>query len=428
MQIRKFSWIVLLLFSTIVLFACDGGGGSSGGGTSSDGGMGTVSFSLTDSTTDQYRGVYITIIDLQICSNRGGSLDSSDSDCNWMSLDPPDDMQFPLTYNLLELVNGVTEAIGSGEFSAGEYHQVRLIIGHQPEFENNLLGDPHPEANYVILNDGMDTIKPLKVPSGPETGLKLVHSFTVGDGEIKELVLDFDACRSVIKAGNSGMYILKPTIKVIEPEDKVDIEGRVTDYTVTDDSDLANPIIGARVSAQISDGLSATVIRSTPTDDKGDYRLSLLSPDQIYNIVAYSTGKSPQCIAFRYNDPDFQFPDLPLDFELSEPADSVTVSGSVIVDGVTENFPLVITVYAELDCAHPDGEGYVELTQVLNGNITETSSGVFKYTIELPTYDSEVTYYVVASAEGYIPDTGTAVASAGDTEVIVEPLVISPGE
>jgi hypothetical protein len=274
----------------------------------------------------------------------------------------------------------------------------------------------------------MDTIKPLKVPSGPETGLKLVHSFTVGDGEIKELVLDFDACRSVIKAGNSGMYILKPTIKVIEPEDKVDIEGRVTDYTVTDDSDLANPIIGARVSAQISDGLSATVIRSTPTDDKGDYRLSLLSPDQIYNIVAYSTGKSPQCIAFRYNDPDFQFPDLPLDFELSEPADSVTVSGSVIVDGVTENFPLVITVYAELDCAHPDGEGYVELTQVLNGNITETSSGVFKYTIELPTYDSEVTYYVVASAEGYIPDTGTAVASAGDTEVIVEPLVISPGE
>jgi hypothetical protein len=434
MQIRKFFWIVLSLFSTIVLFACDGGGGSSGGGTSADGGTGTVSFSLTDSTTDQYRGVYITIIDLQICSNRGGTSDPPDNDCNWMSLDPPDGMQFPLTYNLLKLVNGVTEAIGSGEFSAGEYHQVRLIIGHQPELENNLLGEPHPEANYVILNDGNDTIKPLKVPSGPETGLKLVHSFTVGDEEVKELILDFDACRSVVKAGNSGIYILKPTIKVIDSEDKIYIDG-----TVTDNSDPRNPPIGgASVSAQISDGLSATVVRSTITDgadtendlQEGEYILTLLSPDQIYNIVAYSDGKSPQCIAFRYNDPDFQFPDLPLEFALSEPAASVTVSGGVIVDGVTENFPLVITVYTELDCAHPDGEGYVELTQVLNENITETSSGVFEYTIDLPTYDFAVTYYVVASAEGYIPDTGTAVASAGDIEVNVDPdsLVISPIE
>ncbi|MGD8947786.1 MAG: DUF4382 domain-containing protein, partial [Desulfobacterales bacterium] len=140
MQIKKSFWIVILLFSTIVFFACDGGGGSTGGGTSADGGTGTVSVGLTDSTTDQYRAVYITIVDLQICSDRVGS---SDNDCNWMSLDPPDGMQFPLTYNLLKLVNGVTEAIGSGEFSAGEYHQVRLIIGHQPEFENNLLGDPH---------------------------------------------------------------------------------------------------------------------------------------------------------------------------------------------------------------------------------------------------------------------------------------------
>ena len=227
------------LLPTIVLLACSGGGGSSSG---SDG-TGTLSVSLTDSTTDQYRGVYITIIDLQICSNRG---ESNDNDCNWMSLDPPDDMQFPLTYNLLKLVNGVTEAIGSGEFSAGEYHQVRLIIGRQPELENNLLGEPHPKANYVILNDGNNTIKPLFVPSGPQTGIKLVHPFTVDAGQIKELILDFDACRSVVKAGNSGMYILKPTIKVIEPEDKVDIDGMVTD-----NSDPATPISGALVGAGV---------------------------------------------------------------------------------------------------------------------------------------------------------------------------------
>lgn len=426
MQIRKLFLVMVLLLLTIGILACDGGG-SSGGGD----GTGTVSLSLTDSTTDQYRAVYFTITDLQICANYS---DSPDNDCNWSSLDPPDGMQFPITYNLLKLVNGVTEAIGSGEFSAGKYNQIRLIIGDSPELENNLLGEPHPEANYVILNDGNDTIKPLKIPSGFNTGLKLVHSFTVGAGEIKELVLDFDACRSVVKAGNSGKYILKPTIKVIEPEDKVDIAGMVTD-----DSDPVNPnpMGGTSVSAQISDGLSATVVRSTTTDggdienglDEGEYILSLLSPNQIYNIVAYTAGYSPACTAYRDYDPENEYPELPLDFELSVPVlGFVKVSGEVSVDGVIESdFPLVITIFTDLECNHPGGEGYVELTEVTD--ITDNNDdGVFEYQIDLPKYGSTVTYYVVASSEGYIPDTGMAEILEGDTTFTVEPLTISPDE
>jgi hypothetical protein len=353
-----------------------------------------------------------------------------------MSIGPPEDKPFPQTYNLLKLVNGVTEAIGSGEFSAGKYNQVRLIIGLQPEFETNLLGDYHPEANYVILNDANDTVVPLKVPSGPQTGLKLVHLFTVGSGEIKELVLDFDACKSVIKAGNSGKYILKPTIKVIEPIDKIDIDG-----TVSDDSDPAVPIVGALVSAQISDGLSTTVVRSTITEDDnadtdmvdetGYYKLSLLSPNQIYNVVAYSSGYYPECVAFRYEDPQGNPPDLPLNFSLVEipEANEVTVSGEVEVDGVVGiDFPLVITVYTELDCGHPDGEDYVELTQAVN--ITY-NTGIFEYDIILPSYDvapDPVTYYVVASADGYVPATTEAVFSSGDTSIDVGLLTLTPIE
>ena len=408
--------ILLFLAITSFLFACGDGGGSSGIPET-----GAVSMSLTDSTTDLYRAVYITINDLQICINNN---DVSDNNCNWSSLEPPDGTQFPKTYNLLKLINGVTEAIGSGEFSAGTYNQIRLIIGLTPELKNNLLGEPHPAANYIIFNDGVDTVEQLKIPSGLQTGIKLTDSFKVDGGEIKDLVLDFDACRSVVKAGNSIKYILKPNIKVIEPKDKIDINGTVSIKVASE-----NKIAGALVSAQISDGLSATVARSTISDNGGNYLLSLLSPDQTYNIVAYSAGKIPACKAFLYK--DLYDEDLlpSLDFELSEPeSEAVKISGTVSVDGTIEDdFPLIVTIYAKLDCNHPDGESYVELTKV-DGITYVDADNTFKYNIDLPKYDDQVTYYIEASAEGYIPYAVMVEISEEETEVTNVSLLNVNGE
>lgn len=439
---RRHLTTLAILLSLFALFIGCGGGGSSSSGSSA--GTGTLSVSLTDSTTDLYRAVYVTINEVQVCRNDNinpsvnnssndvvSEDDSSENGCNWKTLDPPDGIQFPKTYNLLKLVNGVTEAIGSGEFSAGRYNQVRLIIGDSPELENNLLGEPHPSANYVILNNGSDTIETLKIPSGFQTGIKLVHPFQVADGEIKELVLDFDADRSVVKAGNSGKYILKPTIKIIENEDKIDVGGTVT---VTDDAAPPAPLPGVQVSAQISDGLSATVVRSTISSDgknaedvlaEGEYLLTLLSPDQLYNIVAYSEGKSPACVAFRYND---QNPPLPLNFQLS-PADTATVVGKVRVDPenqISEDFPLIVTGYTELGCNHPDGEGYVELTKA--NTIKYLGSGVFEYEIVLPRNSASITYDIVASADGYIPDTTAITLDSDALSPVPTPdqLIISP--
>lgn len=441
-----------LLAILSLLVGCGGGGGS-GDSTGSSGATGTLSVSLTDSTTDLYRAVYVTINEVQVCRNDDinpsgddsandvvSDDNSPDNGCSWKTLDPPDGVEFPKTYNLRKLVNGVTEAIGSGEFSAGQYNQVRLIIGNSPELENNLLGDPHPAANYVILNDGLGTVEPLKIPSGFQTGIKLVHPFPVGEGEVKELVLDFDASRSVVKAGNSGKYILKPTIKVIEAEGKVDIGGTVWDDkgTASENDDVGLP--GAIVSAQISDGLSATVVRSTISagsgnDDTNDedglrggvYKLTLLSPRQLYNIVAYSERKSPVCAAFLYNDDNTS---LPLDFILSD-AEIATVSGTVTVEGdsISKDFPLIVTIYTELECNHPEGENYVELTKVDDNLITYVSPNIFGYKIDLPKpkNDTSARYYIVASADGYIPATITVDVQLTDSGVTdADQLRISP--
>jgi len=381
------AWIILSL-SILIFTACGGGGG---GGSSDGGGTGTVSVGLTDSSTSKYLAIYVTIDKVQV--NKKDS--SSHGNSGWKTVATP-----MKTYNLLKLVNGVTEILGEDELEAGTYQQIRLIIGKTAESENNINGEPHPDANYVVLNDG--SYVHLKIPSGYQTGVKLVHNFKVEDGSFVELVLDFEACKSVVETG-SEKYILKPTIKVIETENKSDVYGEVTD-DITESS-----ITGALVSAQISDGFSASVVRSTLTSDvageEGQYSL-LLSPGQTYNMVAYSDKKVdartklylPVCNEIT----------VPLDKDLEQnftlvKSDFGTIFGDVFVSGVIDpdDPPIVyISFYTTLECGDND---YIEVTSLTVS--PDPDSGIYSYTVDLPVGE----YDVVASSEGFDPDTVTAV-------------------
>ncbi len=387
------AWIILSL-SILIFNACGGGGSSDGGGT------GTVSVGLTDSSTSKYLAIYVTIDEVQV--NKKNS--SSNGNSGWKTVATP-----MKTYNLLKLVNGVTEILGEDELEAGTYQQIRMIIGKTAESENNINGEPHPDANYVVLIDG--SYVHLKIPSGYQTGVKLVHNFEVEDGSFVELVLDFEACKSVAETG-SGKYILKPTIKVIETANKYDVYGKVTE----DNTDPAIPITGALVSAQISEGLSATVVRSTLTSDEGQYSL-LLSPGQTYNIVVYSSKKvdvgqklySPACAEITVP-PD---KDLEQNFTLVK-SDFGTITGDVSVSGVIDpdDPPIVyISFYTTLECGDND---YIEVTSLSVS--PDTVSGIYTYTVDLPAGE----YDVVASSEGFDPDTATGVALTSGASVDID--------
>ena len=54
----------------------------------------------------------------------------------------------------------------------------------------------------------------LKTPSGQQSGLKVQVHQAVSGGILYRLTLDFDAGRSIIKAGNSGNYLLKPVLRI----------------------------------------------------------------------------------------------------------------------------------------------------------------------------------------------------------------------
>lgn len=104
----------------------------------------------------------------------------------------------PGMYNLLELTNGRDTLLSDALIPPGTISQIRLVLGSN---------------NYAVTATG-DTVE-LDTPSAQQSGLKVQVHQTVTGGMLYRLILDFDAAKSVIKAGNSGKYILKPVLRII---------------------------------------------------------------------------------------------------------------------------------------------------------------------------------------------------------------------
>ena len=354
------------------LISCGGGGGGS-----SSGGFvptGTASVALVDSASEDYAAVYVTICDIQF--HLGGNENSAKS---WRSI--TQGIDYPVTINLLELVNGVRLDLGIVELPAGHHTQMRLILCEEAEQGTiNILSELHPYANYVIIdkdpNDAIDPdIHELKVPSGDKTGIKIVGGYYIAANQTTELILDFDACRSVVQAGSSGQWHLKPTIKFGETPDYSIIKGKVTD--------VADGIKGVLVTAQQYDASApdekdeVIVTASTLTDINGDY--SLFVEPGVHNIVAFMDGYSPG--VDRVEVVAGGVLNL-VDFNLIGPATSRTISGRVIIptDGselqyATLSFRQEVDVVTCTACVA--GEMIeIKTVNVANGNGTDTDFNV----------------------------------------------------
>jgi len=157
-------------------------GGCSDSPTSSNE-TGTLSLRLVDSPAD-YQQVNIVVTRVEVHAS------GSASESGWFTIN-----DVPATYDLLTLRNGASEVLGSHVLAVGHYTQIRLIIG---------------TGSNVVING---TTYPLVIPSGMQTGIKLNNEFYIAPDELIELVLDFDADRSIHLTG-SGDYMLNPVIRV----------------------------------------------------------------------------------------------------------------------------------------------------------------------------------------------------------------------
>lgn len=124
-----------------------------------------------------------------------------------------------VTYDLLELRNGISEELVNLELPTGKYDLIRLYV---------------EEAGLTVK--GYDTPFKVKVPSGKQTGIKIFLEpfLKVEGGLTSELLLDFDLSESFKIRGNLRFpemngFIFTPVIRAANLSTAGRIEGLVTD-------------------------------------------------------------------------------------------------------------------------------------------------------------------------------------------------------
>src|SRR3974390_2700421 len=74
--------------------------------------------------------------------------------------------------------------------------------------------DPSPGTSYVVDTTGQHD---LTIPSGAETGLKLIQGFTMPVGGVANFTIDFMLAKSLIAPpGHAPDYMLKPVLRLID--------------------------------------------------------------------------------------------------------------------------------------------------------------------------------------------------------------------
>jgi hypothetical protein len=293
-----------------LLAACGGGGTES----TPLGDTGTLRVALTDAPSCGYDAVFVSVREVRVHK----SPTAADGDTGWASITLPS----PRRIDLLTLTNGALDELGQTPLEAGRYTQMRLLLA------DNTAATPLANA---VRPSGQAEVA-LETPSALQSGLKMNVNIDVSADQIADVVIDFDACRSVIRAGASGRHLLKPVLSVT-PRYLSGVRGRVDMTAVT----------GTVVTLQTA----GNIVKSTvPDPATGAFRLSPVPPGT-YDLVLTSPGRATAVVSGVTVTPD-TLTEISSGALSTQACDCGVIRGQVIVQPAPVTLDAVVRVHQTL--------------------------------------------------------------------------------
>ena len=227
-----------LAIAGVLLSACGGGGSSSSGNS-------TLNLGLTDAPVTGVTKVWIQFTGVEVKPANANPIDFNFSPAKG--------------FDLLTLQGGTTGTFLNGStIPAGAYEWVRLMV------------DTTPGASYVVDSTGQHN---LTIPSGAETGLKLIQGFTMPVGGVANFTVDFVLSKSLIAPpGQSPDYMLKPVLRLVDNAQVGTISGSFQPTTLSAQSNCGThaPVVYLYQGANVTpDNLFTPPSGTTDTDAAG---------------------------------------------------------------------------------------------------------------------------------------------------------------
>jgi len=226
------------MISALLLSGCGGGGSGSAGNS-------TLNLGLTDAPVSGVTKVWIQFSGVEVKPVNADPID--------INFSPEKG------FDLLTLQGGTTATFLNGStVPAGQYEWVRLMV------------DQTPGVSYVIDSTGQHN---LTIPSGDETGLKLIQGFTMPVGGTADFTVDFVLSKSLIAPqGQSPDYLLKPVLRLVDNSQVGTISGTFQPTTLAGQSNCGTraPVVYVYSGANVTpDDVYIPASGATDTDAAG---------------------------------------------------------------------------------------------------------------------------------------------------------------
>ena len=202
-QLRFLALAPLLVATALGVAACGGGNSMMPATSQPQSQMNQMRLSVADAPADNATHVVVVFTGVELTGNSG----------NPVTITFPT----PKSIDLITQSNTASAVLFDQPIPAGSYGQIRLMV----------TADGSANNSYIDFADG--SRMGLLVPSGSETGFKLVSGFTVPSSGVVDYTIDFDLRKAITcPPGQAPACILKPVERLVDNTSVGNIQGQIT--------------------------------------------------------------------------------------------------------------------------------------------------------------------------------------------------------